>query len=300
MLQEGGCGRGEQREPGRAKLAAVNRLFVSDLDGTLVDRRARLSAYTRRHLTELLGAGLPFTVASARSVYTIAPILEGLSLELPIVELNGAFITDLKTRQALVCHALRPDVAAAVMAWGIEEEAPPFVCSYVNGSQQLTPPLVLANAGIAWYEASRRDARDPRLRAAADPRGLLEQPIVCLTLVAERARLAPIEAAIISNFPGQTHTLLYENRYQPGWYWLTVQSHQANKAHAVEHVARLAGVDMATVTVFGDEINDVPMFEVAGRAVAVENAVPELKRIAHEVIGPHDQDSVVRYLGAVA
>jgi Cof subfamily protein (haloacid dehalogenase superfamily) len=276
----------------------VNRLFVSDLDGTLVDRRARLSAYTRRHLLELLGAGLPFTVASARSIYTIAPILEGVALELPIVEFNGAFITDLKTREALVCHALRPDVAARVMDWALEIEVPPFVCSYVNRSQRLTPPLVLANAGIAWYEASRRDARDPRLRAAADPRGLLEEPIVCLTLVAERARLEPIEAAILAEFPGQTHSVLYENRYQPGWYWLTVQSHLASKAHAVEHLARLAGVDLATVTVFGDEINDVPMFEVAGRAVAVENAVDELKRIAHEVIGPHDQDSVVNYLRA--
>ena len=48
--------------------------------------------------------------------------------------------------------------------------------------------------------------------------------------------------------------------------------------------------------VFGDEANDIPMFEIAGRGVAVENAIPELKRIAHEIIGPHHSDSVVRYL----
>ena len=50
------------------------------------------------------------------------------------------------------------------------------------------------------------------------------------------------------------------------------------------------------MTVFGDEINDPPMFRAAGRGVAVENAIAELKAIAHEVIGPHHEDSVVQYL----
>lgn len=75
----------------------MRRLFVSDLDGTLADRDARLSAFSRRQLTGLLEAGLPFSVATARSVHTLAPIIEGLPLRLPVVELNGAFITDLKT-----------------------------------------------------------------------------------------------------------------------------------------------------------------------------------------------------------
>jgi len=55
---------------------------------------------------------------------------------------------------------------------------------------------------------------------------------------------------------------------------------------------------MERVTVFGDHINDIPMFEEAGHAVAVENAVPELKVHADEVIGPNTSDSVVRWLAA--
>jgi len=47
------------------------RLFVSDVDGTLVNRKAQLSASTRARLTSLLEQGLPFTVASARSAYTL-------------------------------------------------------------------------------------------------------------------------------------------------------------------------------------------------------------------------------------
>src|SRR5688500_8717669 len=100
------------------------RLFVSDFDGTLADRRARLSPFTRDNLRELLNAGLPFTVASARSVHTLAPVLEGLALRLPVVEFNGAFITDLKTREPIVCHALLPTVAEATMGWALGSDLP--------------------------------------------------------------------------------------------------------------------------------------------------------------------------------
>jgi 5-amino-6-(5-phospho-D-ribitylamino)uracil phosphatase len=272
------------------------RLYVSDFDGTLADRRARLSAFTRSNLLDLLNAGLPFTVASARSVYTLAPILDGLPWVLPVVEFNGAFITDLKTREPLVCHALAPTVAEAAMRWGLGSELPPFVSTFTRRQQHLYPPQRLANAGIAWYDASRRAAKDVRLRATVDPLTLLEQPIVCLTLIGERARLVPIAAAMEHDFPGLTHSSMFENPYQPGWHWLTVQSQHANKAHALRALAEGAGVSLAETTVFGDEVNDVPMFELAGRGVAVENAIPELKNIAHEIIGPHHRDSVVRYL----
>jgi len=271
---------------------------VSDLDGTLADREARLSPFTRSRLRGLLEAGLPFTVASARSVHTLGPILEGLPLRLPVVEFNGAFITDLKTRTPLVCHALEPHVAEATMREALASGLPPFVSTFARGQQHLYPPLTLANAGIAWYDASRRAARDVRLRAASDPLTLLGQSIMCLTLIGERARLAPIARAIEAEFPGLTHCLLYENAYQPGWHWLTVQSVFASKAHALRALAEGASVTLAQTTVFGDEVNDIPMFELAGRGVAVENAIDDLKRMAHEVIGPHHRDSVVRYLMA--
>jgi 5-amino-6-(5-phospho-D-ribitylamino)uracil phosphatase len=271
-------------------------LFVSDLDGTLADREAKLSPFSRRHLSELLRSGLPFTVASARSVHTLAPILEGLPLRLPVVEFNGAFITDLKTRQPLVCHALAPEVAEATLRWAVASQLPPFVSTFARGQQHLYPPVQLANAGIAWYDASRRAARDVRLRAASDPLQRLDEPIVCLTLIGERSRLVPIERQIEQSFPGLTHSLLYENAYQPGWHWLTVQSHRASKAHGLRALAEAAGISLADTTVFGDEVNDIPMFEIAGRGVAVENAIARLKHIAHEIIGPHHRDSVVQYL----
>ena len=50
------------------------------------------------------------------------------------------------------------------------------------------------------------------------------------------------------------------------------------------------------LVVFGDNLNDLPMFAVADVAVAVENAFTEVKEHADVVIGPNYTDSVANYI----
>ena len=52
-------------------------LYVSDLDGTLLNRQSRLSAYTVETLNCLIGEGLPFTYATARSVHSARIVAAG-------------------------------------------------------------------------------------------------------------------------------------------------------------------------------------------------------------------------------
>ena len=120
----------------------MDRLFVSDLDGTLLDRSARLSEWSRERLGRLLGSGMPFTVASARSIHTIASILDGVAIQLPVIEFNGAFITDLRTRSSLMCHALdagsgpagtpHPPSAGAASFWSLSDQ---LACTPYSGSR---------------------------------------------------------------------------------------------------------------------------------------------------------------------
>jgi hypothetical protein len=228
-------------------------LFVSDLDGTLLDGSARLSARTRAELVALLASGMQFTVASARSVHTIAEILGDLPISLPIIEFNGAFITDLRTRRSLICHALEPEIAEAVMRWGLVAGVYPFVSAYTDGEQALHPPAQLSNPAMAHYLDGRVHAGDRRLRAPVDCFTTLDQPITCLTLIARLSALAPLQLQIQDAFPGRSNALLYVDRSSPGWHWLTVQSVHATKDRALREVAEQCGHGLDVVTVFGDE-----------------------------------------------
>ncbi|MHC4555172.1 MAG: HAD hydrolase family protein, partial [Planctomycetota bacterium] len=77
---------------------------MSDLDGTLLQGDGTLSHYSRNALIELLEAGVHFTVASARAWGEIVPVLGDLPLTLPVIAINGAYLTDYKTGNHLVIN----------------------------------------------------------------------------------------------------------------------------------------------------------------------------------------------------
>ena len=83
---------------------ALTSVYISDLDGTLLRGDATLSDYSYTVLCRLIDAGLKFTVASARSVVSMRPMLRGLELPLPVIEFNGAFVTDLGSDRKLVVN----------------------------------------------------------------------------------------------------------------------------------------------------------------------------------------------------
>ena len=102
-------------------------LYISDLDGTLLCPDARLSKFSRDGLNRLIANGLHFTVATARSVVSISQLLPDLRLELPVINLNGALVSDLKSGRHLAVQALPTDVAAQVLARIEQAGLQPFV-----------------------------------------------------------------------------------------------------------------------------------------------------------------------------
>ena len=89
---------------------------------------------------------------------------------------------------------------------------------------------------------------------------------------------------------------LSPEKYSDGWF-LTILHPEGDKAHALTKVMEYLERDTKDVTVFGDSVNDIGMFKLAGTSVAVSNALDEVKAVA-DVVLPHsnDEDGVARYL----
>ncbi|NLO49116.1 MAG: HAD hydrolase family protein [Clostridiales bacterium] len=71
-------------------------LYVSDLDGTLLNSAGKLSDYSVNTINTLLDEGILFTVATARSITIALSAVGNLNLTLPIIVYNGGFIIDPK------------------------------------------------------------------------------------------------------------------------------------------------------------------------------------------------------------
>ena len=69
-------------------------LYVSDLDGTLLNSQQQTSTYTNQTIEKLVDQGMLFSYATARSYYSAKPSTKGLSAKIPLILYNGAFIID--------------------------------------------------------------------------------------------------------------------------------------------------------------------------------------------------------------
>ena len=70
---------------------------------------------------------------------------------------------------------------------------------------------------------------------------------------------------------------------------IQIMDRHVSKAAALERVAQHYGVSMQNVMAIGDAPNDIPMLDVAGVSVAMDNARPEVKRIA-DWVAPSNND----------
>jgi len=272
-------------------------LFVSDLDGTLLGPDAVLSEYSRQALRSLIANGLLFTVATARTVPSIRALIGDVMLQLPVIELNGAFVSDLATGRHLIVQALAPDAANRVMAAIDRRGLSAFVATSSDDQDHLYH-AGLPNPAMAWYRDEKVALGDSRLRAVPDLRGALAEPVVSVTLLAERDALLALAAEIRAELGDGVQLHMFENIYCRGWWELSIQDRQATKSAAIARLRRWLDLESGRLVVFGDGANDLDMFLDADHAVAVENAVPEIVAVASEVAPRNDQDGVVRWLAA--
>ena len=274
------------------------RLYVSDLDGTLLRSDATLSASTRDGLNQLLDAGLAFTVATSRSAPAIRALLAGVRLTLPVVELNGAFISDLNSGHHIRRCMLAVEVADAAVRALLEASLEPILTSWDGVDDHVCYDYgAQLNPGNAWYIAEKHAYGDPRLRHGDDLAEVVgAEQIATITMflphsqataLADQLRLLLGDFALVTSAP---------NGYVPGFSEVQVVHPGAQKGGAVTRLRESLGLADATVTVFGDDLNDLPMFEVADHAIATANAHPAVLARADRVIEANDDDAVVRFL----
>lgn len=270
-------------------------LFVSDLDGTLLRHDATLSPYARALLCALLEQGLPFTIATGRSVVSAQQILGDLPLRLPVICSNGACIADLASGHHFAIHAIEKPLDLELFYFLRDRNLNPFLSSY-NGREEHLYIDHISNAGMSAYYGERVSANDLRLRQTPDLRTILNESILCINVIDRRDTLEQAEAALHAEFGGAFQTYVYADWYTPGWYWLSVYHCLGTKAAGIWRLAQERSLDLRQVMVFGDNFNDLPMFEAAGFRVAPANAIPEVLALADVVIGANETDSVVDYL----
>lgn len=270
-------------------------VFVSDLDGTLLGPDSRLSPRSRKALMRLISNQIPFTVATARGAASVAELFHGISLPFPIIELNGALITDLGSGRHLDVRGIPGDLAASLCEALIEAGAAPAL-SVLRGDRDhlfYKPHLDFSKPD---YEKELLLVTNESSEAVSDFAEACKSVVLtinCLGLPENLVRFREVAAELA---PMSLSTVSYGLPPQGAMAWFSIHHHTVSKAQALCRWQKVTGLTNHTPVVFGDGENDQSLFYQFPHSVAVANAIPALREKAALQVGYHHEDAVARFL----
>ncbi len=267
-------------------------LYISDMDGTLLQSDGTLSEYTKEKLNEFYRKGILFSVATARSMVSAMPILDGVHFAAPIVLMNGVFVYDTETKKAVKYHEIEHSILQKVLDCFYEKKLHPFMFLYSDDYKLSIKYTEFDNDGMKEFYDMRVDMLDGRFTRTNDLTKIEKgQHPVYVNYYALPEFLDEIVGKL-REIP-EIDFAYYKDSYSDDWL-IEIYSHTASKANGAKEVKEIIGA--CEITAFGDNLNDIIMLNGADTAIAVENAVPQVKEIADIVIGTNNDNCVVRYI----
>jgi hypothetical protein len=265
-------------------------LIVFDLDGTLLNKSAVISPYTRETLRRLGHRGIAYTVATGRTLHASRLLLEGHGFRLPQAYKNGVMIwnpaTDAFSHQNYLTLPEIAHVLEAVLSQGVT----PFIFTVEPNNRHAIyhPPL---QTDVERYLAADFAARND---VAVLPAALMpaDAEITNISALGAPGAITAVERMV----EAEPHLVAYAGMALEGaeLRWIDVHHSDASKGAAVDVLRAQLGA--TRVVCFGDSDNDLSMFARADECYAPENATAEVKAVASAVIGHHDEDGIARFL----
>ena len=269
----------------------MRRLFVSDLDGTLLNSEAQLSDETVAIINEGLERGMDFTISTARTPTTALKIIEKLNLRLPVMMMNGVLVYDIASKRYIKKEVMDNSVVMVLLGlikvkgldcflYGLDNEQ--FVAYY--DSVESTSLNYFRNERIMKYDKKFTEVEDLSLVAGRD--------IIYCMLREPREKLEGLyrELSVVKGVKAE----FYPDVYSDDYYMLEIYSDQASKKEAVNYLRGNGRYD--SVVGFGDNLNDKALREACDYFYAVANAHPEIQELADSVIPSNEENGVARFI----
>ncbi len=267
----------------------MTNLYISDLDKTLLRSDLSLSDFTVKTWNTLVDRDITLTIATARSAPKSFALLKSLKLLHPLIVMDGAMIVS-PSGEILQAHALDAAMGEEVIRLGRVHGIEPFV---IGLDEVGCERFCYAKTNELQKRLITEYRDDKRLQEVTNLKALKQN--IKIVYIGQKEPLEALRADLHEALAEEIEVKFAKDPYLDG-YFLTVLHPKGDKKHALESLHEMGYAHLKT-TVFGDSHNDMGMFGMAERKIAVANAVPPLKEIATDIL-PHtnDEDGVARYL----
>lgn len=268
-------------------------LYITDLDGTLLNDDARVSETSARILSDLSRKGALISVATARTPATVEPLFANVYTTTPLVVMTGAALWNRERREFIGMRYLPQNQAETILSVFRNSPIHPFCYTLkdpkVADVYHYAPELT---ASENKFYSERADLALKRFHLATEPdEASMSQMVLYFAMGSEKDI---VDVASRLKDCTDCYVSYYKDTYTPDLWLIEIFANGVSKAAGIQRLKELVGAER--VVAFGDNLNDIVMLREADLAVVVENGLDAAKQYAHIIIGNNNDDSVARFI----
>jgi Cof subfamily protein (haloacid dehalogenase superfamily) len=262
------------------------KLFVADMDGTLLDDNKNISDKNILTIKKLQNFGIRFVVATGRHDSMIKSYLKHLDLNVPVISCNGAMVREPFGDQELLSKALPKKQSLAVIDICKEKNATFHIYGHesIFGEKLSHKMLYYHNLNKTLPSKERT-----KLVIVSDCRDIVlkeSEPLYKFLILSDTNKDLLDIKDCLDNIEG-----LSVCQSMPKL--LDVMKEGITKAYALQKLSESLGIKRNEIVAIGDQLNDLDLLEYAGLGIAVANAEDALKEKADMVTIANNNENAV-------
>ena len=262
------------------------KLFVADMDGTLLNDNKELSGKDIQTIKKLQDFGIKFAVATGRHDSMIKSYLKHLDLHVPVISCNGAIVREPFSDQIFLAEALPKEQSLHVIdicrKWNAS--------FHIYGHESIFGEK-LSHKMLYYHNLNKTLPSDERTKLVFVPdcKDIVlngSEPLYKFLIISDRSKDLLDIMGQITKIEGltvcQSMPLLCD-----------VMKEGITKAYALQKLSESLGIKRNEIVAIGDQYNDIDLIEYAGLGIAVANAEDALKEKADTVtISTNNENAV--------
>jgi Cof subfamily protein (haloacid dehalogenase superfamily) len=256
------------------------KLIALDMDGTLLNNEKCISERNYQAIQAAKSAGIKVVLASGRPLEGLQSYIEHLGLTGEddfVVSYNGSLVQRVVSGEVLHKTSLKGSDAKAIFK--VSQQLGVYIHAFSVKQGLITHqhnPWTDIEATLNGIQA--KEVNFTQLDDNED--------IIKVMLVADEKVLTPAIKSLPAHLREQ-YTVV-----QSAPFFLELLHPTSNKGIAIEKLSRVMNITADEIMCVGDAENDHAMLAFAGLAVAMENADPATKALAHYITKSNVDDGV--------
>jgi len=261
------------------------KLIALDLDGTTLTEDKRITSEVGDAIRRAKDAGYVITFVTGRMFGATAPFARALNLDIPIVCMNGTLIADAHTGNILYEQTLTKECVKQVLNRVNGAPIHPFVYEGDNICHRVEDPDILKY--LEWWAVNLKEVDQFSIQNY--------KKIYQVLFIGEMSTLKKIALDLKVQTDCDIVTFSYPSPRYP-LHFLEIKSPGDSKGGGLRFLRDYYGYSKEETLAVGDYVNDFELLEEAGVAVAIANALDDLKQKADYVTDLSNEENGVAQL----